>query len=319
MAAAVPQRWHVRHLRGATPVELCGDVEGKRIVVTGPTSGIGTETAAALAAAGAHVVLACRSRARGEALCNRLLAAGGSAEVGILDLSDLASVRAFADAELARHAPLHALVNNAGIFSMGAPRAETVDGHEAHLGTNYYAPVLLTLLLLPALRRASPDARVVCVSSKLHELGAVDMDDLHQTRCGPSGFSSLAAYAQSKLAEVLFCRELARRLGRDAGVKVLSLHPGNVMTDVVRTLPRWLQALYRIIMSRLLLSPAEGCRSTVYCTSRPEAVEGDLGMGGYFDSGCRPCPAHITVEDAAVSEALWDDTLRVLGLPRDVV
>ncbi len=298
-----------------------GPAEGLTVVITGPTSGIGAAAAAELARRGARVVLACRDAARGEALRARLEAAaraGGAAaprlEVALLDVASAASVRAFAAAFLARGEPLHALVLNAGVFSMGAPRAETPDGHEAHLGTNHLGHFLLALLLLPALRAAGAapggrPARVVAVSSRMHLLGRLrraDMQLLHN-------YSPTAAYAQSKLAQVAFCAELSRR-ARGA-VRAVALHPGEVLTDVVRSLPGPLQALYRAAMPVLLLSPAQGARATLHCATAAALAPGGAEAGElYYDSNCAPGRAAAEALDAGAGAWLWAWSVAAVGL-----
>jgi NAD(P)-dependent dehydrogenase (short-subunit alcohol dehydrogenase family) len=227
------QRWHTRHLP-SDPKDVCGpDVEGKTFIVTGPTSGIGTTTAETLARLGARVILACRTVKRGQALVEQWTrdsepgAPPLDCEVMHLDLDSLASVRAFADAFLATGRPLHCLLNNAGVFDMSGAYKKTEDGHEQHYGTNYLAPALLSLALMPALRKAGEEdpaapARVVFVCSKLHEFcDGLALEDLAFDR---RRYGARAAYAQSKLAELLFARALEKRLrgigissvGRDA-------------------------------------------------------------------------------------------------------
>ncbi|KAF5831959.1 hypothetical protein DUNSADRAFT_12354 [Dunaliella salina] len=197
---------------------------GLTAIVTGPTSGIGKETAAALARRGAKVVLACRSKAKGEALkaetekeCAQRGLPAPSLEIRLLDLASLQSVRAFSEQWEAEARELHILVNNAGIYAMGAPREETCDGFEAHMGCNHLGHFLLTLSLLPSLERGAKSsgelgARVVNVSSSVHMMAprGVAISDPHLVRKG--AYSSELAYGQSKLAQILFTRELRARL-----------------------------------------------------------------------------------------------------------
>jgi NAD(P)-dependent dehydrogenase (short-subunit alcohol dehydrogenase family) len=190
---------------------------GRTAVVTGANSGLGLETARALAAAGAHVVLAVRDPAKGEAAAADLR---GSTEVRRLDLADLASVREFA---AGWSGPLDVLVNNAGV--MWVPAGETVDGFESHLGTNHLGPFALTNLLLPHLTD-----RVVTVSSSTHLTGRVELDDLHW-RTRP--YSPTGAYAASKLANLLFTLELQRRLtAAGSRLRALAAHPGYSATNL---------------------------------------------------------------------------------------
>ena len=217
------QRWHTRHLP-SDPRDVCGpDIEGRTFIVTGPTSGIGTTTAETLARMGARVILACRTVSRGQAMVDAWIAdakADGRGAESIdcdvmhLDLDSLDSVRAFCEEFNALGEPLHCLINNAGVFDMSGAHKHTKDGHEQHYGTNYLAPALLSLLLMPSLKRAGVPgnpARVVFVCSKLHEFcPGLELDDLAYRR---RRYAARAAYAQSKLAELLFVRELERRMG----------------------------------------------------------------------------------------------------------
>jgi NAD(P)-dependent dehydrogenase (short-subunit alcohol dehydrogenase family) len=190
--------------------------DGRRFVVTGANSGIGFETAKALAGRGADVVLAVRNLAKGEAAAAQM---PGSVEVRTLDVSDLSSVRRFA-ADLG---PIDVLVNNAGI--LGVPQGQSPDGFELHFATNHLGHFALTNLLLPRLTD-----RVVVVSSQSHRAGGLDLDDLDWAR---RGYSPYAAYAQSKLANMLFLAELQRRLtAAGSTLRVTGAHPGSTATSI---------------------------------------------------------------------------------------
>ena len=202
-----------------------------------------------------------RGEALRQAICDEASSSGRAdpkVEVMELDVACLASVRGFAAAWAARALPLHVLINNAGIFSMAAPRCQTVDGFEAHLGTNHLGHFLLTLLLLPSLRAgaaaARRPARVVNVSSRCHLMGRINREDINLTH----SYASLTAYAQSKLAQVMFAAELARRGGGGDDLVAVALHPGEVTTDVVRSLPGPVQKLYKLVMGYILLTPQQG-------------------------------------------------------------
>ena len=334
------QRWHTRHLP-SDPKDVCGpDVEGKTFIVTGPTSGIGTTTAETLARLGARVILACRTVKRGQALVEQWTrdsepgAPPLDCEVMHLDLDSLASVRAFADAFLATGRPLHCLLNNAGVFDMSGAYKKTEDGHEQHYGTNYLAPALLSLQLMPALRKAGEEdpaapARVVFVCSKLHEFcDGLALEDLAFDR---RRYGARAAYAQSKLAELLFARALEKRLRgigtssvhqnddgtkrpeRTTNARCLVVHPGNIVTGVVRTLPWFVQVAYRIIMGSILLTPAEGARASLFAATRAEATREDT-LAPYFPSECvARAPSRSALDDDA-AEALWARTLATFGM-----
>uniref|UniRef100_A0A7S0N3G5 Uncharacterized protein n=1 Tax=Pyramimonas obovata TaxID=1411642 RepID=A0A7S0N3G5_9CHLO len=295
-----------------------GEMHGKTVLVTGPTSGIGRETAKELARRGALVLLGCRNLAAGEKLIEEMKKdaklegrAEPSAEVVKLDLSSLDSVRECAARVKARDAPLDVLVGNAGIFAMSAPREVTKDGHEAHFGCNYLAHFLLTLMLLPSLLQPNREARVVMVSSKLHEFGSFDWKDLHITK----GYSALRAYGQSKLAQIMFCYELERQVAGASSCRLrcLSVHPGNVLTDVVRSLPGPIRWLYRRIMARILLSPDQGARASVFAATEPSLSQSPAG--GYLGQNCAAESSSRISHDTIASKRLWEESLKLVGLP----
>ena len=210
------------------------DQSGRVAVVTGANSGIGLETARALAERGGHVVMACRNPTKGAAALAELKAEmpGASVEVMALDLADLSSVRSFAAAFDAAHPRLDLLVNNAGV--MMTPDSKTADGFEMQFGTNHLGHYALTGLLLDRLL-AAKGPRVVNVSSNAHKAGKIDFDNLDAS----AGYSKIGAYCQSKLANLLFGRELQRRLtegGHD--VVVASAHPGWAATNLPSRWPR---------------------------------------------------------------------------------
>jgi retinol dehydrogenase-12 len=355
------QRWHTRGLP-SDPKEVCGaDVKGKTFIVTGPTSGIGTSTAETLAKLGARVVLACRTVARGEALVAQWRREHGNdkttidCEVMLLDLDSLDSVRAFARKFLAKKTKLHVLINNAGVFDMSGSFVKTKDGFEQHWGVNYIAPALLTLLLMPALGlegEAKNPARVVFVTSKLHAFA--DKVDLTDASFDRRKYGARAAYAQSKLAELLFARALEKRLlnvvdesstesstksstgssiksrtessterktksstaskttpeKRETHVRCVCVHPGNIITGVVRTLPNFVQVAYKVIMGSILLTPAEGARASLFAATNPKALLGELTLAPYFESQCvLTSPSKAAVDDDAAA-ALWEQTIR---------
>lgn len=208
-------------------------------------------------------------------------------------------------------------MNNAGIFNMGTPRAETVDGFEAHLGTNYLGPFLLTMGLLPYLRAAaatsgSYGARVVNVSSKLNELGTLNGEDPHLA--APGAYSPLAAYAQSKLAQITFTAELQERMPTSWRIQAFSLHPGNVLTDVVRDLPPMIQTLYKLLMRAILLTPEQGARSTVQCVVSPDLLVRARRTGGHVDSGGEPAMPNVEAMDEQLQHWLWRFSAQTVGL-----
>lgn len=204
-------------------------LDGRTALVTGATTGLGLETARALAAVGATVVLGARSAEKGEAAAATIRERhpGAALEVGVFDLADLATIRTFAEGFLAGHDRLDLLLNNAGV--MYTPFERTADGFELQLGTNHLGHFLLTALLAPALVAAAP-ARVVNLSSGGHRASDVVWDDPnYESR----PYDKFEAYGQSKSANILFTRELDRRLG-PAGVRAYAVHPGMIATDLGR-------------------------------------------------------------------------------------
>lgn len=255
------------------PSLLTTDLTGKTYVVTGGNSGIGFTTVEQLAKQGATVVLACRRPADGERAKSEILVRGvrGTITVDELDLADLASVRAFAAGVLARHPALHGLVNNAGV--MNTPKGRTKDGFETQFGTNHLGHFLLTELLLERLKASAP-SRIVILSSCYHDVaqgrkGVIDFDDLQFDRRPYDGW---AAYAQSKLANLLQAKELATRL-QGTGVTAVSVHPGWVRTRLLRsTMPLWVQNHLLRPAFRMggMLEPWEGAQSTLHALLSPD-------------------------------------------------
>lgn len=264
---------------------------GKTAIVTGATSGIGTETARVLANAGATVVLAVRNVKAGEALAKSL---GKNVEVQALELGDLKSVKAFTDAWLASGRPLHLLVNNAGI--MATPKGETAQGFELQVGTNHLGHFALTTALLPVLEKSAP-SRIVALSSDLHKRGngARLVAALEKK---PTDYSPFGAYGDSKLANVLFARALARRL--PAGVEVFSVHPGVINTNLSRSMGV-LGAIYRAVGGLFMKSIPQGAATSVYAATAPELK----GQSGAYLSNCAVAPASSEGSDAALAEKVW--------------
>lgn len=280
---------------------------GRVAVVTGGNAGIGKETAAALAAMGATVVLTARDPARGAAALAEIRARTGSdrVEIAHLDLADLASVRACADDLLHRHERLDVLVNNAGLTL--SKRRETRDGFETTFGVNHLGHFLLTTLLLDRLRAGAP-SRVVVVSSGGHKLArrGLAFDDLQWERRRYQGF---LAYAHSKLANLLFTRELARRL-EGTGVTANAVHPGFVRSDFGLHGDTSGPFALGVRCSRPFgKSSRRGAETSVYLASSPD-VEGTTG--GYF-SGCRPARPSRAALDEAAARRLWEVSERLVA------
>jgi retinol dehydrogenase 12 len=285
---------------------MAQDLAGKTFLITGANTGIGKITARELARRGAHVILACRSAARTEPVVAELKRETGNDQIEWipLDLGDLASVRRCAEQLLARDLPLHGLINNAG-FAAGlrGARGVTKDGFEPTFGTNHLGHYLLTRLLLDRLK-ATPAARIVNVSSSSHyQARTIDWNKL---RAPTKSLGGLAEYAVSKLANVLFTKELARRL-EGTGVTTYAVHPGTVATDVWRGVP----APLRWAIKKFMLTPEQGAHSTIHCATAPE-LAADTGRYYNFD-GREKRPSRLT-DDAALARELWDRSAAWTGL-----
>lgn len=270
---------------------------GKTVFITGAGGGIGLETARALARMGAGVVLAPRDAVRGQIVADEIeRAGGGHAEVVSIDMGSFASIRTSAERFLVTRTALDVLVNNAGIVVRD--RRVSPDGHELTWETNFLGAFLLTRLLLPALKRA-PGPRIVNVSSEAHRVGRIDWDDLEMER---GRYRSFGAYANSKLALVLFTRELARR---ETKVAVNAVHPGAIATGIWRAAP----AVARWILNLVLPSAEKGARPVVRLASAPD-LEGVTGR--YFDKTREATPAPAARNDADAAR-LWEVAERVTG------
>jgi NAD(P)-dependent dehydrogenase (short-subunit alcohol dehydrogenase family) len=268
------------------------DLDGRTFLITGANAGIGRATTEAVAGRGATVYMACRSEGRARPVRDAIATATGNQDLHLiaLDLADLASVRTGAQAFLDTGAPLHVLVNNAGL---AGKRGMTTSGFELAFGTNHVGPFLLTSLLLDRLRASAP-ARIVTVSSEGHyRVDGIDYDGVRSPTRTRTAFHE---YCVSKLANVLHSQELGRRL-EGSGVTTYSLHPGTIASDVWREVPWPIRPLMKLRMR----SPAEGAQTSVYCATSPE-VAGETGL--YYDDCRRKEPSrHATPERAS---ELWE-------------
>jgi NAD(P)-dependent dehydrogenase (short-subunit alcohol dehydrogenase family) len=294
------------------------DQHGKCIVISGANSGIGFEAAQALAGKGAEIVLAVRNLEKGKQAIAKIRQAYPQANVEIiaLDLADLSCVHRFAEAFAQRHPTLSVLINNAGV--MGIPYRQTVDGFELQFGTNHLGHFALTGLLLPLLV-ATPQARVVTVSSMMHRFGKINFDDLD----GVKKYDPWVAYSQSKLANLLFAYELQRRLA-NAGVNVISLgcHPGYAATNLQFGAARMnhsrLQELQNQVANTLFAqSAAMGALPELYAATASCVVGGEyigpLGLGrmrGYPGVDRSSARSY----DMATAQELWRVSEELTGV-----
>jgi NAD(P)-dependent dehydrogenase (short-subunit alcohol dehydrogenase family) len=274
-------------------------MKGKTCMVTGATSGIGREVAAGLARQGATVVIVGRDRIKCESAAQYV---GGDSSYLVADLSSQAEVRRLAEEFLQKHAVLHVLVNNAGVFM--ADRKTTADGIEYTFAVNHLAPFLLTNLLLEKLKASAP-ARVVTTSSVAHRGARIDFDDIGFEK---RSYGGIKAYGQSKLANILFTRELARRLG-PTGVTANCFHPGGVRTGLMEGNPARYRAVWAAA-SPFLLSAEKGADTGIYLASSPE-VEGVSGK--YFVKRKEEKPSDAALDDEAAAR-LWKLSEQMAGI-----
>ena len=281
-------------------------MHGKVVVITGVSSGIGKEAAVEMAARGAQVVAVARSRERGEAAVREIRARGGSSAVALelADLSSLAQVRDLASRLLAAHPRIDVLCNNAGLVL--SRRRETADGFETQLAVNHLAPFLLTNLLLERLRQSAP-SRIVNTSSRAHARAAISWDDLARTK----RYSALGVYGETKLMNLLFTRELARRL-EGSGVTANALHPGVVRTNIGADgdLAFPVALVWKVALRFIGITPAEGAKTIVYLASSPDVAR---VSGEYFDES-RISRSASRSRDAEAAARLWQASARMVGL-----
>jgi NAD(P)-dependent dehydrogenase (short-subunit alcohol dehydrogenase family) len=273
-------------------------------LVTGATAGIGLATAEGLARAGAHVILGARTRERGEAARDRIARATGSdrLELAVADLAVQADVRRLAEEVARGHDRLDVLVNNAG--GIRSRREETPDGIEWTWAVNHLAPFLLTNLLADLLKASAP-ARVVTVSSDAHIGARLDLDDLQFTR---RRYAAMAVYGQSKLANILFTVELARRL-QGAGVAANCLHPGVVGSEFGSKSGGVFALGWRLVKP-FALSTEKGARTSIYLATSPDVA----GVTGSYFVRSQPVTPSSQAQDADLARGLWEVSERMTGL-----
>jgi retinol dehydrogenase 12 len=277
------------------------DLAGRFIVITGASGGIGRATAEKLAGRGAALVLACRSEEKTRPVLEAIRASGAAdVQFVALDLGSFASVRECAAHIDALGRPIDILINNAGL---AGKRGATKEGFEVAFGTNHLGHFLLTALLAPKLR-AAPSARIVNVASKAHydAKKGIDYDAIRKPTRSVTG---LPEYAVSKLANVLFTRELARRIG-PSGIHSYALHPGVVASDAWRQVPWPIRPLIKLGM----ISNDEGALTTLHCALSPEVAAQD---GRYYDDCREKEPSPIARDDAAALR-LWEKSVEFTGV-----
>lgn len=277
-----------------------GDLAGKTCVVTGASAGIGTATARGLAERGASLALVGRDGARLDAVGAACRAAGaGTVRTYVADFAVLAEVRALADRLLADWPRIDVLVNNAALVLQR--REETVDGFEKVFAVNHLAPYLLTRLLLDRVVASAP-ARIVNVASDAHTFGPMEPDDYMSTRA----YKPLKVYGRSKLANILFTVELARRL-EGTGVTANCLHPGFVSTSLARD--NKLGVLFLKLAKPFIKSPADGAETTLHLATT------DVGVSGKYFADGKVAATKDYATDPVMAARLWEDSAKLVGLP----
>ncbi|XP_076841748.1 retinol dehydrogenase 12 [Brachyhypopomus gauderio] len=296
---------HIRKYAAGGVCLSTARLDGKTVLITGANTGIGKETALDLASRGARVILACRDTEKGEEAAAEIRTRVGGAQVEVreLDLADTCSIRAFAQNFLREVNHLHILINNAGV--MMCPYMKTADGFEMQLGVNHLGHFLLTYLLIGLLKRSAP-ARVVVVSSLAHYFGWIRFHDLHSQ----GSYNSGLAYCQSKLANVLFTRQLARKL-QGSNVTVNSVHPGSVRSELTRHSAT--MSLLFALFTTFLKTPQEGAQTTIYCATAEELQS----ISGKHFSDCAPASVAPQGRCEETARRLWDVSCELLGIEWD--
>ena len=279
-------------------------MKGKICFITGANSGIGKATSQGLAKKGPKIVMVCRNESRGEAARDEIMRESGNSNIDLMiaDLSSQQSIRKLAEDFVAQYDRLDILINNAGAIYSDLQYSE--DGIEMQFATNHLGYSLLTHLLLDVLKASTP-SRIINVASNAHFDGTINFDDLY----GEKGYSGLKAYAQSKLANVLFTYELERRLGNKS-VTVNSLHPGGVRTPLGLKCKSWLYKIGWAVAMPVLISPHKGAQTSIFLASSAD-VEGITGK--YFHK-CKAVRSSAPSYDREIAGKLWEISEKLVGL-----
>ena len=282
-------------------------LDGKTVVITGGNTGIGKETAVDLAKRGARVIIGCRNLEKGKAALKEIQERSGSTDVFLekIDLASLDSVRKFAKSILKSERRLDILINNAGV--MACDYQKTEDGFEMQFGTNHLGHFLLTMLLLDLIKKSAP-SRIINVSSLGHSMGSgkINFDDIHWEKT----YSAWPAYYNSKLANVLFTRELSKRL-EGSHVTANSLHPGAVRTELGRH-TIYSSAIFYPIIWYTCKTPEQGAQTTIYCAVAEEME----GVSGKYLADCAIKEPSKGAQDDDAARKLWDLSLKLVGLEK---
>ncbi|XP_071762657.1 retinol dehydrogenase 12-like isoform X1 [Centroberyx gerrardi] len=278
-------------------------LDGKTVIITGANTGIGKETALDLAKRGGRIIIACRDISKAETARAEIVEMSGNPNVisRKLDLSDTKSIREFAEVINREESQLHVLINNAGV--MMCPYSKTADGFEMQFGVNYLGHFLLSFLLVELLKRSAP-SRIINLSSMAHAWGRIQLEDINSER----SYHSRRAYGQSKLANILSTRSLARRL-QGSGVTVYAVHPGIVRTELKRHMNLALLVSWKIVRP-FTKTIVQGAQTSIYCAVEPEL---DTQTGGYY-CDCKLSSCTSAARDDVMAEKLWEVSCQMLGI-----
>ncbi|MBC8042925.1 MAG: SDR family oxidoreductase [Rhizobacter sp.] len=281
------------------------DMTGRVCLITGANSGIGKETALALAKMDATLILVCRDAVKGKAVIQEIEATSGNKKLNLMlaDMSSVQSIRALAKQILEKYPKVHVLVNNAG--SVFSERLTSKDGFEMTFALNHLGYFLLTQLLLDRIKESAP-SRIVSVASEAQQAGRINFEDLQSEK----SFSGFTAYGTSKLMNVLFTYELDRRLNRSgsSGVTANAMHPGGVATNFAANTSGLFTFFWKLI-TPFLLTPAQGAETVIYLASSPE-VE---GISGKYFIKKKPARSVAVSYDEAVAKRLWEVSEKLTG------
>lgn len=274
------------------------------VLITGANSGMGKVLALELAKQNYHVIMLCRDEKRGREAQREVIEKSGDKDVDLMicDLGSMASIREFAHVFIQKYDQLHVLINNAGVVLPG--RHQTKDGFELQFGVNHLGHFLLTGLLLPLLKKGEP-SRIISVSSGAHKMGKIDFEDLQMTE----SYKSINAYAQSKLAVVLFTKSLSEKL-RGHQITVNCLHPGITGTQMGVDRKTGDGKRLASIVKFIALTPEKGARTTLYLATSPEVAH---ISGEYFYKKKIAKPSKL-VKDTALAKKLWDVSVQLTGI-----
>jgi len=282
-------------------------LDGKTVIVTGCNVGIGKETARDFVKRGARVIMACRDLQKANAAAEEFRKEGrGEVVVHELDLASFDSIHSFANKILKSEPKIDIFVNNAGLAVLS--KQKTKDGFELTFGTNHLGPFLLTNLLLERIKQSAP-ARIVNVSSLVHTFASMNWDDLNFDK--PGSFGGIKTYNQSKLANVLFTKELANRL-KGTNVNVYALHPGAVKTEFARALPGFLRTIFDFFAIFAYKSAVEGAQTTIYCSVAEEVAN----ESGLYYSDCAEKKPSKDALDKNAAKKLWEISAEMVSLKK---